>query len=294
MDRLPSPDPEVYAVDATGQRAAWSRPVVRQSREWADIFFANEAVIAPGTGALALLGREWAYLASDQRSATVGVVGRSAGTSRLLGPDILRALGLPDGLPFRHVGRRPAFLQWATSPIGGRCLAIGDAAVHHSPIGGRGLAFALGSAFAAASVLATWHGDPLAAKAARSYYESYIAAEVRRHVAFLSGEQPSLVAAPELPERLRWIQPATKGAFVVNGRVVTGEVLTLVNGEQARWLGRLDLDCLREIVLAEQSTASVIARLREQGLCAADAQRALIWALERGLIAPRERAKAQP
>jgi hypothetical protein len=80
IDRLPRLDPDAYAVDATGQRAAWSRPVVRRGRESADIFFAAEAVISPGTGALALLDRGWAYLASDGTSATVGVVGRRAST----------------------------------------------------------------------------------------------------------------------------------------------------------------------------------------------------------------------
>jgi hypothetical protein len=294
MDRLPSFDPDMDAVDATGQRAAWSRPLVRKGREWADIFFTTETVIAPGTGALALLERGWAYLASDQRSATVGVVGRNAGRLKSLGPEILHALGLPDGAPFHHVGRRAAFLQWATHPIVGRCLAIGDAAVHHSPIGGRGLAFALGSAFAAASVLATWRQDPEAADAARIYYESYVAAEVRRHVAFLSGERQSDAGAPELPQHLHWVQPATRGPLVMNGRVIIGDVVTLGNGDQARWLGRLDLDLLRKIVLAGQSTASVIADLCKQGLCAADARAALIWALERGLIAPTEQTKAAP
>jgi hypothetical protein len=153
-------------------------------------------------------------------------------------PQIFGALGLADGAPFRHVGRRAAFVQWAARPILGRRLAIGDAAVHHNPIGGRGLAFALGSAFAAAAVLATWRDDPGVEKAARSYYESYVAAEVRRHLAFLGGEQPSPAVTPELPEHLRWVPPAVKGAVMVNGRVVPGEGVTFVNGQQARWLGR--------------------------------------------------------
>ncbi|MET4315696.1 hypothetical protein [Bradyrhizobium sp. RT4b] len=294
IDRLPPLDPEVYAVDATGQRAAWSRPVVRQGREWADIFFADETVIPPGTSTLALLGREWAYLASDQTSATVGVVGRSASVSGLLDRKILRALELVDGAPFRHVGRRAAFVQWATKPIVGRRLAIGDAAVHHSPIGGRGLAFALGSAFAAAAVLATWRDDPPAASAARSYYESYVAAEAHRHVTFLRNEQPSLATSQELPEQVRWVRSSMEGAYVVKGRVTPGEVVTLANGEPARWLGHLDLIRLREIVMAERSTASIIAHLSEQGFCIADSQSTLSWALERGLIVPAERTRAEP
>jgi hypothetical protein len=116
IDRLPRLDPDAYAVDATGQRAAWSRPVVRRGCESADIFFAAEAVISPGTGASALLDRGWAYLASDRTSATVGVVGRRGSTSLALDPQIFSALGLADGAPFRHVGRRAAFMQWAARP----------------------------------------------------------------------------------------------------------------------------------------------------------------------------------
>ena len=184
-------------------------------------------------------------------------------------------------------------MQWAARPILGRRLAIGDAAVHHNPIGGRGLAFALGSAFAAAAVLATWRDDPGVEKATQSYYESYVAAEVRRHLAFLGGEQPSPAVTPALPKHVRWVPPGVEGAVMVNGRVVPGEVVTLANGQQARWLGRLDLARLQEVTLGGQSSASVIAHLCTQGLCPADARSALIWALERGVIAPTDRTTAR-
>jgi hypothetical protein len=44
-------------------------------------------------------------------------------------------------------------------------------------------------------------------------------------------------------------------------------VVTLVNGQQARWLGRFDLARLHEVTLGGQSSASVIAHLCTQGLC---------------------------
>ena len=59
-----------------------------------------------------------------------------------------------------YLGRRPAFPQSVATPLRGRVIAIGDAAFSHDPIGGRGLSFALGSAFAAAAVLKTWRDHP--------------------------------------------------------------------------------------------------------------------------------------
>ena len=207
---LPAPDPAVYSVDATGLRAAWSRPVQRRGRQSADVF-AVEAEATPGTGRLALLDRGWAYLASDQKMVTIGVVGRSGRGRPVLDPDTCRGLGLGLDLGFRFLGRRPAFVQWATRPVTGRRLTIGDAACHHDPIGGRGLSFALGSAFAAATVLATWRDDPGAHDIAQAYYEGYIASEVRRHLAFLDHEPLSGFVSNVLPKHIRWAVPAVAG-----------------------------------------------------------------------------------
>jgi hypothetical protein len=292
LEHLPRRDPAACTVDATGQRAAWSRPVQRRGRDWADIFVA-EGVVRPGTGALALLDRGWAYLASDRTAATIGVVGRGAGAPPVLDRRICRALGLSEDAPFRWVGRRAAFVQWATKPIRGRSLAIGDAAVHHNPIGGRGLAFALGSAFAAAAVLATWRDDPASEDAAR-YYEGYVASEVRRHLAFLNDEDPAASERGDLPNHVRWTAPMATGAVAVNGRVVAARVVALADDQPARWLGRLDLNCLREITLGGRPTDAVIERLRAQGLCMGDARSALLWALARGVIAASEPAGGTP
>jgi hypothetical protein len=285
VKRLPPPDPMIHSVDATGQRAVWSRPVVRLSRRAADIFVA-EAAVAPGTGRLALLDQGWAYLAADQSLATVGVVGRNTGAPTVLDTETRQALGLAPNMPFRFLGRRPALVQWARAPVVGRRLAIGDAAFHHDPIGGRGISFALGSAFAAAAVLATWRDDPSAEANARSYYDGYVASEVRRHLAFLGGEVDPLPALTELPERLQWIAPAATGALVVGARVVSGEVFMLASGQPTRWAGGLDLARLRELIIKAQPTAAVAERLRAHGLTAAEARSALVWAFAHRLIAP--------
>jgi hypothetical protein len=285
VKRLPPPDPRVFSVDATGQRAAWSRPVVRRGRVAADIF-AAEAAVAPGTGRLALLDRGWAYLASDQALATVGVVGRHARAPTILDAETRQALDLAPDAPFRCAGRRPAFVQWAAAPVVGRRLAVGDAAFHHDPIGGRGIAFALGSAFAAAAVLATWRDDPNAWGTARTYYEGYVASEARRHLAFLDGDVAPPPALTELPERLCWIAPAAAGVLAVDGRVIAGDVFTLASGQLARWAGGLDLARLRDLIVEVQRSALVVARLGAQGLTVAEAQSVLVWALTQDLIGP--------
>jgi hypothetical protein len=285
VKRLPPPDPMIYSVDATGHRAVWSRPVVRLGRRVADIF-AAEAAVAAGTGRLALLDQGWAYLASDQSLATVGVVGRYAGAPTALDAETRQALGLAPDIPFRFLGRRPAFVQWACASVVGRRLAIGDAAFHHNPIGGRGISFALGSAFASAAVLVTWRDDPDAADTAQAYYEGYVASEVHRHLAFLGGEVDPLPAPTELPERLQWIAPAATGALVIGGRVISGEVFMLASGQPTRWAGGLDLARLRQLTIEAKPTAAVAERLRAHGLTAAEARSALVWALAQGLIAP--------
>ena len=283
--RLPPPDPAVFSVDATGQRAAWSRPVVRRGRLSADIF-AAEAAIAPGTGRLALLDRGWAYLASDQSLATVGVVGRHRRASATLDAETSQALGLAPDAPFRFAGRRPAFVQWAVAPVAGWRLTIGDAAFHHDPIGGRGVAFALGSAFAAAAVLATWRDDPAAGDAARAYYDGFVAAEARRHLAFLAGEEDPPGAPRDLPECIRWTAPGAAGALAVDARIVAGEIFSLASGAPVRWAGGLDLARLHDLTVEATPSAWVAKRLRAQGLTAAEARGVLAWALAVGLIVP--------
>jgi hypothetical protein len=283
VECLPPPDPGVFSVDATGQRAAWCRPLARRSRASADIFMAG-AIVTPGTGRLALLRHGWAYLASDQAIATVGVVGRHTRPPATPDTETCQALGLTPGSPFRFAGRRPAFVQWAAKPAVGRKLAIGDAAFHHNPIGGRGIAFALGSAFAAATTLATWRDSPDTADAARSYYQDYITSEIRRHLAFLDRETAPAPPLVHLPNYLRWAAPTVTGGLAMNSRVVVGDMFVLASGQPARWAGGIDLMRLRDLTIEAAPCTWVIECLCAQGLTAMEAQSILTWAYSQGLI----------
>jgi flavin-dependent dehydrogenase len=283
VDRLPPVDPSAYSVDATGQRAIWSRPLVRRGRQIADIFVA-ETCIAPGTARLALLGQGWAYLASDQNLATIGVVGRPMRRQSALNSETCRALGLTNDISFRFLGRRPAFLQWATDPFVGRRLAVGDAAFHHNPIGGRGLSFALGSAFAAAAALASCRDDLETGDVARAYYKGYVAAEIRQHLSFLDAGVDASPATVDFPERVRWRAPVVTGALAIDAHVVSGDMFSLAAGQKVRWAGGLDLVFLRELTIEAQLADQVADSLRTIGLSPAEAKDVLVWAITQGLI----------
>jgi hypothetical protein len=280
---LPPPDPLDYSVDATGQRAVWSRPVIRRNLQFADIFI-SDGCVAPRSARLAVLRQGWAYLASDQNMTTIGVVARHTRKQAALDSETIEALGLVPDASFRFAGRRPAFLQWAADPFAGRRLAVGDAAFHHNPIGGRGLSFALGSAFAAATALASCRTNLEAEDSARTYYKGYIAAEIRRHLSFLDGDADSSPATVDLPESIRWRAPVMTGALAIDAHVVSGDMFSLASGQKARWAGGLDLVSLRELTIDPQPADRVAERLRALGLTPAEARNVLVWALTQGLI----------
>ncbi len=185
------------ALDATGRRAAWSQPTVKYGRMQADLFAAALAEPLEG-GRVARLTSGWAYCAAHDGIATIGVVAppRPRGDDRM--EEAIGALGVSPRDTLSALGRRPAFPQAAAAPIRARVLAIGDAAFAHDPIGGRGISFALGSAFAAAATLRSWRDHPERRAAARLYYRRYVAAEQGRHLAFLrefyAAPRPKLAA----------------------------------------------------------------------------------------------------
>ncbi|MBB2932055.1 FAD-dependent oxidoreductase [Paraburkholderia silvatlantica] len=292
VERLPPVDDGAMSVDATGQRAAWSRPVVRCGRAFADVFIGARTV-APGTARLAALHHGWAYLATDELTTTIGVIGGERSSRPALDAVVREALCLAADTTFEFAGRRPAWMQWATEPIAGRRLSIGDAAVHHSPIGGRGVAFALGSAFAAASVLATWKNDPDAEVTASAYYAGYVAAEVRRHLKFLSGREQETLKLECMPERVRWVVAPAATAISIDSRLVIDDAFMLATGELVRWAGGFDLKRLFELTWKGASSADVIDDLLAQGLTAAAANAALTWAIDQGLVKP-ERSSLRP
>jgi 2-polyprenyl-6-methoxyphenol hydroxylase-like FAD-dependent oxidoreductase len=116
---------------------------------------------------------------------------------------VRRTIGIAQQAALLYRGRRPAFPQSAASPIRGHVISVGDAAFSHDPIGGRGLSFALGCAFTAGTVLKTWRDHPDRRQSAAVFYVDFVAAEKRRHLAFLSGD-PGPSQSPALPSSVSW------------------------------------------------------------------------------------------
>ena len=169
------------AVDATGRAAAWSRPVQRHGLNVTDLFEGP-------TGSTALRGRvvreiegnRWAYRAGVIGTTTVGVVALGP-SQRDLDPALAGALGVP-AESFHFVGRRASFPQWATEPVVGRRLSVGDAAFAPSPLAGQGLSFAMASALAAApAVDALVRSDQ--PSLALEYYRGFVNSAQMRHLA---------------------------------------------------------------------------------------------------------------
>jgi hypothetical protein len=90
------------ALDATGRRAAWVRPVERLGRTYADIF----AVATPAFSHLARVLRlsgGWAYAAGSGAEATVGIIRDKPCREASLPDEIRQALGLPHSIPIRRL-----------------------------------------------------------------------------------------------------------------------------------------------------------------------------------------------
>jgi hypothetical protein len=284
LRQLPEPDAGAFAsIDATGRRAAWSHPVERYGRSVADVFS------APGSArrfiALVVgLSEAWGYAAADEAGTTIGVIH----DGRLPRLEIERAIrptfGLAQDALLTYLGRRPAFPQSAATPLRGRVLAIGDAAFSHDPIGGRGLSFALGSAFAAAAVLQTWRDHPARWQDAAAYYADYVAAEKRRHLAFISGDQKQAPQPQSVPSHVVWSGKEARAPLGLEDGIDVADVALTQAGTPVRWLGRFDILELKALCDSVQRASGLIEALGRRGFTAAEATALIDWALRNGLL----------
>jgi flavin-dependent dehydrogenase len=282
LRELPEPDESTFAsIDATGRRAAWSRPVKRYGRRLADVFSAPgltdyDAALVVG------LGRGWCYAAADQAGTTIAVI-HDGGQPR---PQIERAIrgtfGIPPEASLIYLGRRPAFPQAAAAPLRGRVIAIGDAAFCHDPIGGRGLSFALGCAFAAGAVLQTWRDQPARWQEAAAYYEDFVGAEQRRHLAFLSRHQEA--ARQSLPSHVVWAAKKARAPLALPKGIELADVALTETGAPVRWLGRFDILELQSLCDRGQPTRVLIEALVHRGLIESEARAVLVWALRNAIL----------
>jgi hypothetical protein len=274
------------ALDATGRRAVWVRPLLRLGRTYADIF-AVATLAFSHVARVSRLADGWAYAAGSGVEATLGIISDEPRRATSLPDEIWRALSVPGPSPFRRLGRRPAFPQYALAPVRGRLLAIGDAAFAHNPIAGRGLSFALGSAFAAATTIASWRSRPGDFAVAAKFYEDYVVVERRRHLIFLA----SLGSDRTPPDRsfdpdrtFSWCAPVAVAPLAFPEGIRREPVVVLQDGGLVRWLGNFDLLALRNICSVPLRPEALIARLCALGLGNQEATVLLSWAVKHGVL----------
>jgi hypothetical protein len=196
----------------------------------------------------------WAYAVGSGGKATLGIVREKPSREASPPDDIWQALGLPSSFPVRRFGRLPAFPQYSSAPVRGRMLAVGDAAFAHNPIAGRGLSFALGSALAAATTVASWSKCPAACADAAEYYREYVAAERRQHLAFLQSldDGPPPIQPIGSCHFLSWQAQVAMTPLSLGGCIRREPAIRLNDGGFVRWLGDFDLLELRALCAASR------------------------------------------
>ncbi len=276
------------AIDATGRRALWSRPVSRERTADAALYV-GPGVVRPRSGRIAGLADGWAYSLEHPDATTVGVV-TTRPNGPLVGAKLATCLQIEDASSFAPARVRPAGVQWADDPVGPGRLSVGDAALAYSPMAGTGLRFALSSALAVAAVLTSWAaGERVAAD---SYYRSMVAGARRRHLAQLTAfEEP---IAPDGPpsagidgfrhERLDFGAAVVETESNQGGRIVAERACVLGDGGMARWAGGFDLLALREVLSDGCSGAEASERLQGLGLPTSHAEALLEWSVRHGLV----------
>ena len=279
------------AIDATGRAAIWSSPVQRMGRMIAGVFEAPPFKRLAGLK-LVRTGHGWAYLIGRQNYTTVGMISPRHQSDQF--PEqIADELGtlLRD---MHSVGRRPATVQWAMSPIRDRVIAVGDAALAHDPISGQGIRFALASAIAAAAVIRTWRRFPFDRKTPADFYTDFVTTERERHLRFIQsfyGEQlvdgightietsqaaavsNSIAQHSELGAKLYFSGHIESAPLHLNGYIERGETLRGPDNRAFRWLGGFDLLRLRDLARDPVTIPSLIQMLILEGL---DADRAAV------------------
>jgi 2-polyprenyl-6-methoxyphenol hydroxylase-like FAD-dependent oxidoreductase len=282
LDRLPPIDRHQFSIDATGRAAAWSQPVIRYGRGWADIYstmpFGERECSRVGP-----LRQGWAYTASDRNQATIVAINAGKRAAGELEAELRQLFEIPNGTTLRQTGRRLCFPQAAIFPMRGRCIAIGDAAFTHDPIGGRGISFALGSAFTAGFVLETWRDRPEDGDLAAQHYCGYVEAEIARHLRFLAGDRPS-VRLQELPSRVIWSACEIRCPVVARGRIVKSDAVLIPGDVAVRWLGRVDIMDMRALCHNPVNTSDVIKIVSQHGVSEQEATAAVTWAVHQGVL----------
>jgi 2-polyprenyl-6-methoxyphenol hydroxylase-like FAD-dependent oxidoreductase len=273
------------AVDATGRAAAWSRPVQRHGRHVTDLFeVPTGSTPLRGRVVRDLAGDRWAYRAGLIDLATIGVVTEGP-SHRQLDPSLAWELGVP-AESFDFIGRRPSFAQWATEPVLGRRLSVGDAAFASDPLSGQGLRFAMASALAAAPAVDALVRSDQTSLALDYYRDFVISARVRhfRALADLRARRASPVTIDRLPDTLRFIARPRLAALNVVGILAADVAYELSDGSLVRWLGGFDLRRLASLTHDPITSSELSHKLRAEGMPNTEVNLLIAYCLSRNIL----------
>jgi flavin-dependent dehydrogenase len=188
-------------IDATGRNAVVARRIgaVRKvitnlAGSWT-VLPTKRVAGKPGTLAVEAVGANWCYLAIGGRVTAAAILGRRPPKDVTSWLTMARCTRLFD-LLVPPIQVRPIIYPANVSVLdpvcGERWLACGDAAATFDPLSGYGLAFAIGSGYAAArSANTLLRGDPLATRA----FGQFVADRVGRAWAGLAEAYQSLAMA---------------------------------------------------------------------------------------------------
>jgi hypothetical protein len=276
------------AIDATGRSAVWSRPVRRRGNQIADLYSYSAAASASPVPARVLRHWDsWAYRIGTPERTTFAILSAHGRKRTPPSFSLQKALGLPsDGCVF--AGRRPAFPQWCDSPVRGRRLAVGDAALAHDPIGGQGIRFAISSAFAASSVINTWQTSPAQSGAAERFYDKFVERCRHSHLQFVDQvrEHPAPAPREKLPKVVAFSASIVASELQLDSTIQTDQAILLADGGHVRWVGGLDLLRLRDLLPHPIPAADLASRL-VPAFCDATQYPALLqWCLRHQVLAP--------
>jgi hypothetical protein len=264
------------AVDATGRSAVWSHPIRRFGTTVATLF----EVVPPASRMESQIfadGNGWSYRIDCPKSTFIGVLPIPRSSVKKLETNIALRHGVRVQNA-KYLCRRAAYVQKTIAPIVGHRMAIGDAALAHNPISGRGISFAVASANAAAAVTNTFLVTPNNSDLAREYYRQFVEREADHHLQSLKAfQQPdaseankSFNSMPEFDGSVEICDRSVPGRFPsqygINPEcylrfsatiqtsgiqcadlIVPDEVVELRDGSLVKWLGSFDLSSLRQL-----------------------------------------------
>jgi hypothetical protein len=300
--------PFFSAIDATGRSAVWSHPTRRLGTTVATLF----EVVPPASRMEIQIFADcsgWSYRIDRPKSTFIGVLPLLRSSVRKLETDIAlrHGVGVQNA---QYLCRRAAYVQKATIPIVGHRIAIGDAALAHNPISGRGISFAVASATTAAAVTNTFLVTPNNSELARDYYRQFIEGEADHHLQSLNAfQQPeasepngAFAAVPKSEESVEirdrrvasqdGINPKCYLKFSATIRragihssdvIVPDEVVELHDGSRVKWLGGFDLSSLRQLLIRPMTIRDfalmLVSRLPPNKI-----DTLLSWCLQKGVL----------